>query len=261
MGLRSLSAVAWVSLAAACGGSAFSASGGGGEGGSSSGSAGGSGTEQGASGSTGGSVGAGGTGIVMVDASVNGGSGGQSAVDASPKSDVSMGSGGVPVLEAGPPEASAPPFCPVTEPALGGACSGSLKCTYGTHPRIACRKMYVCTVGQWAQAATTACEDLKACTAENPLPHIGGACPTAGHDCVWDSGLYCRCLACPDVGCPNWNCFPPPNNCATTPANLGQACKADATATACDYGNCSLGTRVTVSCVGGMINWTFPNCQ
>jgi hypothetical protein len=82
----------------------------------------------------------------------------------------------------------------------------------------------------------------------------------AGHDCVWDTGLYCRCLACPDVGCPSWNCFPPPNNCGTTPPNLGQACKVDAMPTMCDFGDCSLGTKVTVTCVNGTINWAFPTC-
>jgi hypothetical protein len=256
MVLRSFSAAAWLFVAAACGGSAFSA---GGEGGSSGGAAGGSGTEQGASGGGGSSVGAGGT-AVGFDASAAGGASGQGFVDSGP--DVSSGSGGFAVVDAradmGSSEAAGPVVCPVVEPAAGGPCGGGLKCSYGTHPRVSCRKTYVCTAGQWAISPWVACGDLKACTAENPLPFIGAACPGAGHDCVWDTGLYCRCLACPDPGCPKWNCFPPPNNCASTPPNLGQACKVDAAK--CDYGDCSLGTKVTVTCVDGVINWTFPNC-
>ncbi len=261
MGIRSASAVVGLLLLAACGGSEFSAA---------NGESGGTTGEGGRSGTTGGTAGAaemtggssqgpsGGAGMTMgsggasrVDASVTGGSGGKGGGGAVADASIDVGA----------PEATVVPTCPMTEPAGGGACSGILKCTYGTHPRIGCRKTYTCTAGHWAVGAATMCSALPACTDENPLPFIGAVCTSVGHDCLWESGLYCRCVACPDMGCPNWNCFPPPNNCGTTPPNLGQACTADTMPAVCEFGNCALGSRVTVTCVNGVINWTFPNCQ
>ena len=104
------------------------------------------------------------------------------------------------------------------------------------------------------------CGELAMCITEMPLPVINKTCSTPGHDCAWDTGLYCRCLACPDANCPKWDCFPPPPKCGTTPPNLGQPCDPN-TLPSCDYGACTLGTRVIATCVNGVTNWTFPNCQ
>jgi len=272
MGFNSFAAAASLLLLAACGGAEFSAAGGesGGQGGSGQGQSGTSvatgGDSQGTSGSAGAmTTGASGAGGSTAGASVTSGSGGQVLVDAG--RDASTGSGGRPVVDAsavdmGPPDTGAPATCPVTEPGGGGACSGAISCTYGTHPRLACRRQYTCTGGHWAVAPSAMCTDLAACVSEQPLPVIGKICSAAGHDCMWDTGLYCRCLACPDAtSCPNWNCFPPPNNCGITPPNLGQKCDANSMPAVCDFGNCALGTRVTVTCVNGIVHWTFPNCQ
>jgi hypothetical protein len=265
MGFASFAATAGLLLVAACGGSEFAA-GGGGEGGTSGGTGGASAGTDGPSGSAGVTIvgtGVGGSAGGVVDASATGGSGGQPAGDASHPRDVSGGSGGMTTVDAradvGPPDTGPVPSCPTVEPTLLGSCSGALKCTYGTHPRIACRKTYTCSAGQWSLAPPTMCGDLQIC--QPPYPQVGFSCTNTGSDCIWDSGLYCRCLACPDMGCPRWDCFPPPNGCATTPPNLGQRCDATTTQPACEFGECSLGTRVTVTCVNGFINWTFPNCQ
>jgi hypothetical protein len=98
------------------------------------------------------------------------------------------------------------------------------------------------------------------CAAEQPrLPQVGMACPTPQHDCVWSSGLYCRCLPGADGGAATWDCYPSPQGCPTTPPNKGQQC--DITAMMCAYGTCALGTKVTTSCVGGITRWTNPPCQ
>jgi hypothetical protein len=257
------SAFVFALLLGACGGAEFSAVNG--DGAAAAGSGGGAaGETAGASGNAGSALGAGGSGDAS-DASASGGAGGQTASDAAPPRDVSSGAGGTGSTfvdaraDVGPPDTGATPTCPSVEPVLLGPCSSALKCTYGTHPRLSCRSTYTCSSGQWSLGSTP-CPDLGLCTSEAELPFIGKTCAATGHDCIWDSGLYCRCLACPGMGCPEWSCSAPPSGCKATPVNLGQPCDPTAPAT-CDYGACSLGTKVTVTCVNGFTTWTFPNCQ
>jgi hypothetical protein len=99
------------------------------------------------------------------------------------------------------------------------------------------------------------CPALTDCAAEQPkLPQIGMACPVPQHDCLWDSGLYCRCIPGADAAPATWDCYPSPSGCPTTPVNKGQAC--DASEKTCDFGTCGLGTKVTTSCSGGIVHWT-----
>jgi hypothetical protein len=154
-------------------------------------------------------------------------------------------------------DASTNARCPPIEPTASSACAEGLDCTYGTHPRLACRHEYRCLGAHWTPGEPgMACPALSDCAIEQPkLPQVGASCPTAEHDCIWSSGLYCRCLAAAnDAGSPTWDCYPPPQGCPTTPLNKGQTC--DLSVMTCAYGTCPLGTKVTTSCVGAVVTWT-----
>lgn len=148
--------------------------------------------------------------------------------------------------------------CPPVEPSAGTSCTDGLDCTYGSHPRLACRKQYNCSSEHWAVAPGIACPVLGDCNNETVKPQVGALCATPEHDCLWSSGLYCRCLASSGSGMATWDCYPSPSGCPTTPPNKGQAC--DLSSKTCDFGTCSLGTKVTTSCSSGVVHWTAPTC-
>jgi hypothetical protein len=260
---------------AACGGAEFSSdNGGGGAGGSASTSAGGASsvavTDAVASSTSGGGTSSGGgggasAGGASVGGASVGGSGGEGggAIDAAIRDAPTETSTGRDVAtpdvkDAASSDVIAVTQCPPVEPSAAGACTDGLVCTYGTHPRLACRKQYNCTSGHWAPTPGLACPTLGDCNNEQPLPVIGAMCPVLEHDCLWSSGLYCRCRASGDAGGGAWDCYPSPSNCPTTPPNRGQAC--DPSAQTCSYGTCGLGTKVTTSCSGGVVSWTSTTC-
>jgi hypothetical protein len=141
--------------------------------------------------------------------------------------------------------------CPPFEVNPATACADGLECTYGTHPRLACRKRYTCSNSQWVLAGMT-CPSLGDCNDEQPKPQVGASCPMPEHDCLWSTGIYCRCLA-SSMGA-IWDCYPSPSGCPTTPPNEGQTC--DLSAKTCNFGTCPLGTKVTTSCSGAIVHWT-----
>jgi hypothetical protein len=148
--------------------------------------------------------------------------------------------------------------CPPVEPTPATACTDGLDCTYGSHPRLACRKEYICSGSHWTVTPGIACPVLGDCNNETVKPQVGAMCAMPEHDCLWSSGLYCRCLASSGGTGATWDCYPSPSGCPTTPANKGQAC--DLSSKTCDFGSCSLGTKVTTSCSGGIVHWTSPTC-
>jgi len=194
---------------------------------------------------------AGDTGGGSVDAS---GSGGQPTTDAASGSDTSLEASTIDARDARS-DAASNARCPPIEPTANGACADGLDCTYGTHPHLACRHEYICSGSHWMSASGMTCPMLGDCNSEQPKPTIGAACPVVQHDCLWSSGLYCRCLP-GDNGAmgPTWDCYPSPQGCPTTPPNKGQTC--DLSAMTCAYGTCPLGTKVTTSCVGAVVTWT-----
>jgi hypothetical protein len=146
--------------------------------------------------------------------------------------------------------------CPPTELNPASACADGLECTYGAHPRLACRKQYSCIGSQWVLAPGMTCSVPPDCNAEQVKPQVGASCATLEHECAWSSGLYCRCLS-SSMGA-TWDCYPSPSGCGVTPPNKGQTC--DLSTKTCDYGTCPLGTKVTTSCSGGLVRWAVPSC-
>jgi hypothetical protein len=92
--------------------------------------------------------------------------------------------------------------CPPIEPSINTPCADGLDCTYGTHPRPACRTEYICSGSHWSPTPGLLCPALGDCFNEQPKPQVGAACPIPQHDCIWTTGLYCRCLPGPDSGSP-----------------------------------------------------------
>ena len=161
------------------------------------------------------------------------------------------------VQDSAPSDALLMMKCPPLEPNPASACGGDLDCTYGTHPQPACRREYVCSSLHWS--TMPGCPDPSKCESEPaPSPMLDAPCAKPGNDCVWTSGLYCRCISTQEGGSAAWDCYPPPSGCPPTPPNKGQAC--DLTAKTCDYGTCRLGTRVITSCVGAIVRWSIPAC-
>jgi hypothetical protein len=145
--------------------------------------------------------------------------------------------------------------CPPTEPSMSTLCAEGLDCTYGTHPRPACRKEYVCSEAHWVLKAPGACPALGDCLLEQPkAPQVGAMCPTPDRECLFSAGNYCRCRPDPTGGA-TWDCFPPPTGCGAFPPNKGQEC--DLSAAMCAYGTCPLQTKVTTSCAGGIVHWAI----
>jgi hypothetical protein len=195
-------------------------------------------------------VGAGGSSGVMDAASDLAGSGGQSSGDATTARDGTSSDGSIRDALTG--DVNVTTQCPPIEPSVNTPCADGLRDDCGPPPR---RKGHLfrmkCTPG-------LVCPALGDCFDEQPKPQVGATCPIPQHDCVWSTGLYCRCLPDPDGGSPTWDCFPPSPDCPITPLNKGQAC--DPTPLTCAYGTCTLGTKVTTSCVGGTVRWTLPVC-
>ncbi len=202
----------------------------------------------------------------------SGGAGGQTGTGATTGAGGSAGTGGPrdasasdsSAPEVGPPDASSRDAgidgpvatqCPPSEPNPNGYCADGLDCTYGSHPRPACRKDYRCSGSHWTVSPATACADPAKCENEMPFPLVNGACAPAEHDCLSASGLYCRCHVVGTDVSPTWDCYPSPTGCPTTPPNKGQLC--DLTAKTCDYGTCGIGSKVTTSCSGSIFRWSI----
>jgi hypothetical protein len=271
-----MSACAWaLALAVACGGNEFSAMTGGESGSLGSGGASGVGSSDGVGGSAGtgegtSSVAAGGTSGASVDASSDQqGSGGQGTIDATSNDATSTrdaiadvdaardAAGDTGPRDVGTSDVVVTTKCPPTEPNANQACADGLDCTYGTHPRPACRRGYICTASHWVMQSP-GCPDLADCLNEPVRPQVGAACMTAGRECSYSMGLYCRCLMAPTSMAATWDCYPPPTGCPASPPNKGQTC--DVSFMPCAYGTCPLGTRVSTSCSGAIVRWTIPVC-
>jgi hypothetical protein len=258
-------------LVISCGGGEFTSMTGGQSGslgaGGASGAAGGSDPSSATSGTAGGvsTVGAGGAAGASFDAASGpGGAGGQPTVDATAINDATAHTDAAreAAADGGPRDAAVSDAavttkCPPSEPNVNLPCADGLDCTYGTHPRPACRREYVCTSSHWTLSPALACPVLGDCLNEMGV-QVGASCSTPQHECLYSMGLYCRCLPAPDGGGAAWDCYPPPQGCPVSPPNKGQAC--DLSFMACAYGTCPLGTKVSTSCSGAIVRWSIPAC-
>src|SRR5882757_19771 len=198
--------VAMGGFAVACGGGEFAAMTGGESGslgnGGASGATGGSDMTGGASGEAGAgsALAAGGAAGGSIDAaSGSGGSGGQPVEDATTRHDVdgptnvtrdAAVDGGS--ADVGVSDALVTTKCPPTEPNVNLPCADGLDCTYGTHPRPACRREYVCTSSHWGLSPALACPALGDCLNETETVQVGATCSTPQRECLYSMGLYCR---------------------------------------------------------------------
>jgi hypothetical protein len=103
--------------------------------------------------------------------------------------------------------------CPLSQPTVGGRCTTSLECEYGSDPSIECDTLMGCVSGVWTMApvrydagcGTTSSASCPATFSET----IEGAACSAGLECYYPEAR-CWCLQCPGpLGCPApnlWNC-------------------------------------------------------
>ena len=204
------------------------------------------------SGSSGGSSSSGGSG------SGSGSSGGSSSSGGSGSGGGSSGA----VVQTG---------CPVSPPAVGVPCTGSLTCQYGTDPDVQCDTVSTCNAGYWFMTAAsggplcpTSQPGQNGCPASYPA---GQSCAGEGAGCAYfegvcacenpdpvvvqgeDAGLTWEC-AVPSAGCPN-----PRPQPGTYCGNVGEVCT---------YGDCiTPGGPVEMTCTstgGGEWALTVESC-
>ena len=256
----------------ACGGTAFTSTdnGGGGSGGN---SAGGSQTAGGAS-NNGGSLSHGGS---SVGGSVVGSGGKQGkagsvgvagiAGDVTRGGDVSVGGdvtlGGSVAIGGDNASAGAGPdpidkSCPAALPTTGKGCAAGLSCSYGDDIRPSCHSRALCKDGAWGI-------ELPKCMAINACPPIvqGNPCDPQSPSCTIQDSIFCTCTGCTGAGpCSTdtvWQCasVSGPQACPQLVPNEGQACTGNS---ACSYGSCTTGEKLTATCNGATWGWQPFSC-
>ncbi|MBN2195180.1 MAG: hypothetical protein JW751_20350 [Polyangiaceae bacterium] len=136
------------------------------------------------------------------------------------------------------------PTCPDTAPAEDDPCSGSLRCTWGSHPDPSCRVEGECSGGAWHLfAIDAACVDdiLPSDCPELSESLADQAC--APHDlrCNYPTGERCYCDNCTvedawyDATEDTWRCWDPPASpCPAFLPNYGSVCELPV-GTSCRY--------------------------
>jgi len=149
--------------------------------------------------------------------------------------------------------------CPSAAPASGapGCNDGTLACSWGTHPVLACRTTAYCSAGQWRVTAPegTACDALTpGCPTSPSQP-----CTSQATACIYASGLdagwACNCSA---AGQPPY--CPPRPTLAAAPCpdafpNEGSVCSL-ASGTVCASVQCTLPSGgLSAVCRDGIWRW------
>ncbi len=137
--------------------------------------------------------------------------------------------------------------CPTSRPTLGGPCTTSLTCEYGSDPSIECDTLMDCVSGVWTilpQRFDAGCGRTNSPTCPATFSEMteGAAC-TANVECYYPEAR-CWCLpmtACPGLGCPApsaWSCdiaVFPDAGCPEPRPRVGTPCPASQRGLLCDY--------------------------
>jgi hypothetical protein len=202
-------------------------------------------------GSTGSPLGAPDSGAVTEDAAATLDAGGGAGTDGGAVADGST------TLPDGATQDAAvgPGACPAALPAIGGACTGTLECEYGSAPDVSCDTVVECSAGSWAAksspsgASCQAAPNPAACPSSYATLVTQTSCTPEGTACDYPEA-NCTCATqCQMVGSMTlfWCCPDAPSSvpgCPTIRPRIGSAC-ATPEAT-CDYGGCS--GNVTLQC-------------
>jgi hypothetical protein len=145
--------------------------------------------------------------------------------------------------------------CPDSPPTNASACTGSMTCTYGSHPDPTCRTSAICSNSTWqVTAPPSRCSDPQLPATCPASPVSGTACSSHGLNCYYNNGSFCSCTNCTveDNLCNSstsdtWRCWTPPgSDCPAYYPNLGSTCSLPAN-TSCHY---TCAARTTCSAAG-----------
>lgn len=134
--------------------------------------------------------------------------------------------------------------CPDSPPTNDSACTGSLACTYGSHPDPTCRTSAKCTNSKWRVTdAPSRCSEQQLPATCPAAPANGTTCSSHGLNCHYADGTFCSCAVCTiedtvmvcESGVDTWRCWTPPaGECPAFYPNLGSKCSLPAS-TSCQY--------------------------